>query len=104
MPVTQVDEYDPQADPHRLKLVPPVDEPEPTTTIDYNELRLRTIAVLHGLASLLAARLILLLTVLIGGALGGIAAWHASAGSIIASALFNVTVVIPIALLAARKG
>ena len=103
MAVTQVDEYDPQADPHRLKLVPPPDEPK-STTIDDNELRLRTIAVLHGLSNLLAARLILLLAVLSGAALAGVACWQGHIGSIVAATLFDVFVIVPVVLLATRKG
>jgi len=86
----------------KIRLIPPEDEPR--TVVDEDALRLQAIAVLHGLSSILAARLILLLAVLIGGALGGLAAWNGSAGSIISAAIFNVTVLIPLVALSARKG
>lgn len=87
----------------RLRLLPPEDEPK-QTVVDQDALRIQTLSVLHGLSSLLAARLILMLAVLIGGGLGAVATFQGSPGAIVGASLYDALVVIPMVLLAWRKG
>lgn len=91
----------------RLKLGPPVEaQPAPPTlTPDPDTMRVQIIAVMHGLAAILAARFVLLIACV--GAIG--LTYYSitvdrSVNAVVASALYDALVVIPIVGLAYRKG
>lgn len=90
----------------RLELEAPEEPRQAQAGPQPDEMRVQVIAVLHGLAAILAARLILLVALI--GSIGLTAyAVHSSGGdrgeAITAAALYDGLVLIPIVVLAWRK-
>lgn len=101
MPVSVLsEEVDP---PQRapLRLVPPAEEPAPL--ID-DALRMQMVAILAAASQVLAARLILLLAVLGAVGLAAVVVWRPSIGGIFATGVFDLFVLVPLTMLAWRKG
>ena len=71
---------------------------------DPEELRLQIIAVMHGLAAILAARLILLVGSLVAAGLTAYAMYLHSNSAVVASGIFDALVVVPSIWLALKKG
>ena len=84
----------------RLHLRPPL-EPEPSSDVD---IQVKTLAVISGLANILAARLILLFAVLASAGLTTMAVYYGKLAPIFGAATFDIFVVIHLIGLALRKG
>ena len=87
-----------------LRLVATEDEPQDRKIVDEDAVRIQAIGTLHGLASLLAARSILLLSVIGAFALGLLATLSGAPGAIVAATLYDLFIVVPMVMLAWRKG
>lgn len=87
----------------RLELEAPEEAQRAPQAPQPDEVRVQVIAVLHGLAAILAARLILLVALIGSIILTGYAELHASSTAITAAALYDGLALIPIVVLAWRK-